>query len=527
MEKELRFNEEAKAKLLSGMEKLALAVGSTLGPKGKCVIIDDYSDGQPHITKDGVTVAKNIFVSDKFENVGVTLLRQAALNTVNTVGDSTTSSTVLAYNMILNAAHSEFKNISNVLKGIEIAKNVVIDTIKEASIDITENEINTVATISSNNDSEIGQLIEDAFKQIGKDGVITVEESSNSQTTIDILQGMQFDRGFVSHWFITDRIKNECVLENPYLLITDQKIELTRDIVNAAEFCAKQHAPLFIIAQDFDDEVIQTMRLNHLQGNLKCCLIKCPSFGEYRKYVLEDLAILTNAKLATYDNGIELKNVDGSMLGRCSKVIVDKNTTTILGGSGNPDSIKDRVESIKNDLKTVLPEDEFMRKFYSERIARLAGGICTIKVGGMSELDMREKKDRVDDAVCATKAALEEGIVPGGGLTYLKAFLKMPTDKNADINCGINIVKIALTSVFDTIVRNAGYNPKEIGKNVFPDKNISWDAENEEYVDFLDKHIINPTKADRLSFENAISILILFLSTNCIIVNKDVFREIN
>ena len=527
MANELKFDIYAKESLLSGMQKIAQAVGSTLGPKGKCVILDNYSNGLPHVTKDGVTVAKNISLENKFENVGATLLKQAALNTVASVGDSTTSSTVLAYKMVENAYMLiQNRNISAIKKGIELAKNHVIDTITESSTPVNENDLEKIATISANNDSEIGKIVADAFGKVGLDGVITVEESPNNKTTVDIINGMQFDRGFESHWFITDRAKGECVLEKPLILITDQKVQLTREILPAAEFCAKNGRAMLIIAQDFDDEVIQNLRLNHVQGNIKCCLVKAPSFGDYRKYVLDDLALLTGAKLATYDNGIELQKVDGSMLGSCGKVVITKDSTTILNGSGELEQIEQRISEIKSLLSTLQSGEETLMKFHKERIARLVGGICSIKVGANSELEMREKKDRMDDAVCATRAALEEGTVPGGGLTFLKSFLTMPTSDDPTVQCGIDIVKNALTSIFDTIVSNAGYNPKEVGRDVYPADNISWNAETEDYEDFLKAGIINPTKADRLAFENAIGVLNMFISTNCIVTEKDVFAEI-
>ena len=530
MAKELKFDDYAKSALIAGMSKLAKAVGSTLGPKGQCVIIDEYSNGLPHVTKDGVTVAKNITLEDKYENVGATLLRQAALTTLNSVGDATTSATVLAYNMI-ERAYYEYKqgiiNMSSLKKGINKAAEMVKQTILDSSTKIDEDDIVKIATISANNDSEIGELIATAFKKIGLDGVITVEESANNQTTIDIINGMQFERGFASHWFITDKVKSECVLENALIFVTDQKIQITREIIPAAEYCVKNNRPLLIIAQDFDDEVIQNMRLNHLQGNIKCCLVKAPSFGDYRKGILEDIAILTGAQIATYDNGIELSKVDGTMLGSAGKVVVTKDNTTILRGNGNPDIVKDRVIELKSALENLQSSEETMQKYYRERIARLVGGICVIKVGGVSELEMRERKDRIDDAVCATRAALEEGIVPGGGLTFLKAFMHMNSPEDPKEKQGFDIVKLSLTSIFNTIVENAGCDYKEIGKNVFPDKNISWNADTEEYVNFLEEGIINPTKADRLAFENAIGVLNLFISTNCIIVEKDIFKQIN
>lgn len=524
---ELKFGKYAKDSLLTGMSKIAEAVGSTLGPKGKCVILDNYSNGLPHVTKDGVTVAKNIFLENKFENVGATLLKQAALNTVRSVGDATTSSTVLAYKMVANAySVLEGHNLSLIKKGINAATNFVIDTIKQSSIPVDTNELEKIATISANNDSEVGKIVAEAFDKVGLDGVITVEESPNNKTTVDIINGMQFDRGFESHWFITDKSKGECVLENPLILITDQKVQLTREILPVAEYCAKNGRAMLIIAQDFDDEVIQNLRLNHIHGNIKCCLVKAPSFGDYRKYVLDDLALLTNAKLATYDNGIELQKVDSSMLGSCGKVVITKDSTTILNGSGDANLIAQRVLDIKSLLSTLQSGEETLQKFHKERIARLVGGICSIKVGASSEIEMREKKDRVDDAVCATRAACEEGIVPGGGLTFLKAFLTMPTSDICDEQLGIDIVKNSLTSVFDKIVDNAGYNSKEIGQNVYPADNISWNADTEKYENFLESGIINPAKADRLAFENAIGVLNMFISTNCIVTEKDVFAEI-
>ena len=528
MAKELKFDSSAKGSLLKGMSILAKAVGSTLGPKGQCVILDDYNNGLPHVTKDGVTVAKNIFLEDKYENVGATLLRQAALNTVRSVGDATTTSTVLAFSMVEQAYakyKSGIKNISDLKRGIKIAEDFVNKTINASSIPINESDISKIATISANGDSEIGELVASAFKKIGLDGIITVEESANNQTTIDIINGMQFERGFVSHWFITDRNKSESVLENCLILVTDQKVQLTREIIPAAEYAAKNNKPLLIIAQDYDDEVIQNMRLNHIQGNIKCCLVKAPSFGDYRKGILEDIAILTGAKLATYDNGIELSKVTGDMLGLCGKVVVTKDTTTLLHGNGTVDIIKARVLELKGLLSKLQDSEETLQKYYKERIARLVGGIGVIKVGATSELEMREKKDRIDDAVCATKAALEEGIVPGGGLTFMKAFLDMPKSELEGEQQGIDIVNLALTSIFDTIVTNAGFDPKEIGKNVFPKDNISWDANSEKYVDFLKSGIINPTKADRLAFENAISVLNMFISTNCVVIEKDIFKQ--
>ena len=528
MAKELLFDESAREKLIAGMCAMAEAVGSTLGPKGQCVIIDEYSNGMPHITKDGVTVAKNITLEDKYQNVGATLLRQAALNTVNAVGDATTTSTVLAYKMVENA-YETYKNciinISDLKKGIELAKESVEATILTSSKEIKKDDVARIASISANGDSEIGNLVAEMYDKVGLDGVITVEESANNQTTTDVTNGMQFERGFASHWFITDREKSECVLENAYVLVTDQKIQLTREIIPAAEYSVKNGHALLVIAQDFDDEVIQNIRLNVLQGRIKCCLVKAPSFGDYRKGLLEDIAIITGAQIATYDNGIEVSKMDGTMLGLCEKVVVTKDFTTLLHGDGNSDEVAKRVAELKHNLSTLQSGEETLQKYYRGRIARLVGGIGVIRVGGNSELEMREKKDRIEDAVCATKAALEEGIVPGGGLTFLKAWYNLPLDLNPAVQQGINIVKNALTSVTEKIVNNAGFDFKSVESGIKPFENISWDANTETYVNFLDAGIINPTKADRLAFENALSVLNMFISTNCIIIEKDIFKQ--
>lgn len=563
MIKEFMFNEDAKSSLLRGMKTLADAVGSTLGPRGKSVIIDDYTgNGKPYITKDGVTVAKNIGVEDKFENIGVILLQQAALSTVNGVGDGTTTSTILAYNMINYANDSDISDFIDFKKGVEKAKEITLDAIKECSIDVTD--IEKVATISANNDANIGKIIADTIKEIGSDGVITVEESNTKDTAVEIIKGMQFEPGYVSHWFATDKTTGECILENPYILVTDQKIELTRDILNVAKFCIAERRPLLIIARDYDDEVIQNMKINHVQGNLKSCLVKTPLFGEYRKDFLEDICILTGAQIATYDNGIELSSVTGDMLGSCSKIIVNKDNTTIVGGNGDKNLIIDRVNQIKDLLDKSNKEDNFLTDQYRKRIAKLSSGIARIKVGGTSELDMKEKKDRIDDAVCATKAAIEEGIVPGGGKVYYLAYNKIMLeldnyiDKNSNYVTGLLTIAHALKSIPLKLIENSGRNiditvlEKIVTKKLnsiwldsnpglnmdlnlacnvannheIQQNNVWLDLIDFKYKDFIESGIVDPAKVVRVAFENALSVLDLFLSTNCLIVEKDIFKQI-
>lgn len=403
----------------------------------------------------------------------------------------------------------EFEKLSK-----EISNNLVKDT-----QEVTDKNIAEIATISANNDSELGKLIADAFTQVTRDGVIVVEESKNTETICDIVSGMQFERGYLAPHFVTDQIKQECVLENPFILITDQKIHLTRDIVPILEEVHNTGRPLLIIAQEYDAEVLENMKLNHLQGILKCCLINCPSFGDYRKEVLEDLAILTNGEVISYDSGQSLSNITIDQLGQCKKVIVNKETTTIIEGQHDCSILKNRVLQIKEELKTVDPDNKFMNEFLRLRLAKLTGGVCKIYVGGQTELEMKERKDRVDDAVCAVKAACEEGIVPGGGINFMNSAANLPD--------GIvpKIIENALFSVFNQLSENAGIDHQISFNNLFTDnaRNIytGIDFQTNKVVNMLDKGIINPAKADRLAWEAACSIANLFLQTACVIVPED------
>ena len=517
--KELQFNENARASMLKGMEVLATAVGSTLGPKGQCVVIDDYIDEKPLITKDGVTVARNIQLKDKFQNLGVQLLREASVRSVEGSGDGTTTTVVLAYDMIKQAD----KLIKNGSNPIELKNKLkpyfeqIIQNLRNQAISVEDEDIKKIATISANNDEEIGKLIADAFQKIGRDGVVTVQESPTIWTYTDVITGMQFDRGMESPFFATDPVKGICELENAYVLITEHKVQLMRDIVPILEIAARRHNPILLIAQDYDDEVIQNLKINVMRGILKVCAVKCPSYGDYRKYILEDLAILTGATFISYESGIELPKVTENMLGRCGKFIVTNESTTIINGQGAKANIDARAEQIREQLKQVSNtlDADFLKDFHAQRLAKLTGGICSIYVGGTTELEMKEKKDRIEDAVCATKAAIEEGYVAGGGTSFIKAIIPLMYE---DLDSDINAIITSVFSVREQIMKNAGYNNEYISD----DPNYGFDANKMEWVNMIGSGIINPVKSDRLALENAISVLNLYLSSSCLIINEEI-----
>ena len=516
MNKELQFDKDARVSMLKGMEILAKAVGSTLGPKGKCVVIDEAIDGKPLVTKDGVTVAKSIQLKNKFENLGVQLLREASVRSLELSGDGTTTATVIAYAMIKQAQKliEEGLDPIQIKNGIKDAAEAALQSLKESAIPVTDDDLEKIATISANNDSEIGKLIADTVKQIGRDGVVTVEESPSVKTYTEIINGMQFERGYESPYFATDPIKGICTLENCYVLLTDHKVQLMRDIVPILEIAARESRPILLIAQDYDDEVIQNLKLNKLRNILQVCAVKCPSYGDYRKDILDDLAILTGATVISYESGIELPKVTEAMLGRCEKVTVTKETTTLIKGAGSQELIDKRVKQIRNQLKTLSDslDRDFLKEFYAQRIAKLTGGVARIYVGGTTELEMREKKDRIDDAVCATKAAIEEGYVPGGGVSFVNI-----ADCCDNINSEYNsILLIGLYAVLTQIVESCG----ESIDNMWP--GLGFDANKEEWVDMIKSGIINPVKSDRLALENALSVLNLYLSTSCLVVNEEV-----
>lgn len=519
MNNEVKFGSKAREALRSGMNVLADAVGSTLGPRGQCVIIGEFANGQPHVTKDGVTVAKNINLSDNGAQAGIQLLREAALQMVNEVGDATTSTTVMAKAFIDEAE----KGIKAGLHPCEIKEQVeeiapkVFDYISKVSKPVGENDIEFVATVSANNDKELGKLAADTFKKVGKDGVIIVQESSNNDTYVETINGMQFDRGFESPHFITSDTKNECVLDNPYILITEQKILYMRDLVPILEELLQTGRSLLIIAEHFDPEVIENLKMNKLTGVLKVCAVKAPSYGVYRKDMLEDLAALTGATVLTYDCGLYVHNMNLSMLGTCKKVIVTKDTTTIIEGVSDEERVKNRIELIKDSLKS--EDSPFTTEINKLRLARLCSGVSRIYVGGKNELEMKERKDRVDDAVCAVKAASEEGIVAGGGVTYLGIFNAL-YDEIKDKNKGFEIVTAGLLSIFAKILGNAGKNFKDYIDEVNPNEGIGIDVRTMETVNMYERGILDPTKGCRLTIENALSVLYLYLNTNCVIVKE-------
>jgi len=516
--KELLFDQEARTSMIKGMEVLATAVGSTLGPKGQCVVIDDYIDEKPLITKDGVTVAKNIQLKNKFENLGVQLLKEASIRTVETAGDATTTTVVLAYNMIKEAD----KLIKDGINPIQLKNELkphfdtIIENLKKQAIPIEEGDIEKIATISSNNDPEIGKLIAEAFQKIGRDGVITVEESLTIKTYTDVITGMQFDRGYESPFFATDPIKGNCVLENCLVLLTDRKIQIMRDIVPVLEIAVNSHKPILLIAQDYDDEVIQNLKINRLQNRVSVCAVKAPSYGTYRSDILQDLAILTGGKVITYDSGIELPKVTSAMLGKCGRVVVTKENTTIVDGKGEKSLINARVQQIKNLEEQISDEldRDFLKDFYAQRRAKLSGGIAAIYVGGATELEMKEKKDRIEDAVCATKAAIEEGYVSGGGVSFIDAIAPL-MDEN--LSKEINQIIVSLLSVQEQIIKNAGGTLKDCVSA----PGIGFDANQMKWVNMIEAGIINPAKSDRLALENAISVFNLYLSSSCLITNEE------
>lgn len=522
MNKELQFGDIARKSILEGMEILAKAVGSTLGPKGQCIVIDNFRDGKPLVTKDGVTVARSIELKNKFQNLGVQLLKEASLMSLSKAGDGTTTSVVLAYRMILYAAKLIADGVNPIVIKTEIEDvcNDVMAALKEQAIPIKDEDIAKVATISANNDIEIGNLIAEAFEKIGRDGVITVEESSSFKTYVDVINGMQFENGYVSPHFATDLVKGTCVLENPLVLITDRKIQLMKEIVPLLEIANKGNRSILIIAQDYDDEVIQNLKINKTRGILQVCAVKAPSYGDYRKQVLEDIAILTGAQVITYESGIELSKAPATVLGNSKKVIVTRDDTTIIDGNGKQEVITARVEQIRaleNNIPDSLDQD-FLKDFYAIRKARLTGGVAVIHVGGTTELEMKERKDRIDDAVCATKAAIEEGIVPGGGVSFINAHDAVAPLEPTTIE---SVVLDSLFAVQDTIISNCGIDPVTARENNHSSF-IGFDANEMDWVDLLERGVINPVKSDRAALENAFSVLNLYLSANCLVVDEEI-----
>lgn len=519
--KRLVYGDEARARLKAGVDKLANAVKVTLGPRGREVILEKKW-GSPVVTKDGVSVAKEIELSDPYENMGAQLVKEVASKTADVAGDGTTTATVLAqaiYEEGLKAIASG-ANPVYVKRGIDEAVKIVIEELKKISKPVSgRKEIEQVATISANNDPEIGKIIADAMEKVGKDGVITVEESKGADTTLDVTEGMQFDRGYLSPYFVTNAEKMEAVLENPYILIYEKKINNIRELLPVLEKVVQTNKPLLIIAEDVEGEALATLVVNHIKGVLKVCAVKAPGFGERRKAMLQDIAILTGGTAVTEDLGIKLESVDLDMLGKADKIVVDKDNTTIIGGKGSQEDIKARIEQIKKQIETTT--SEYDKEKLQERLAKLAGGVAIIKVGAATEAELKEKKDRVDDAVHATKAAVEEGIVPGGGVALYRASRALCNinEENSDKAWGIKIVKNACKMPIKQIAYNAGFEGSVIIEKIkdADNPNYGFNAATGEYVDMVESGIIDPTKVVRTALQNAASVAGTMLTAECLV----------
>ena len=520
--KEVKFNIEAREQLKRGVDALANAVKITLGPKGRNVIIEKKY-GSPAITKDGVTVAREIELENAQENLGAQLLKEVASKTNDIAGDGTTTATVLAQAIIT----AGLKNVTaganpmDLKRGIDKAVIAVIENIKKQSKTVGDNydKIEQVATISANNDSTIGKLIALAMEKVKKEGVITVEEAKGIETTVEIVEGMQFDRGYISPYFVTNGDKMEVEYENPLILIYDKKISSMKDLLPILEKAVQTGQPLLIIAEDIESEALATLVVNRLRGGLRVVAVKAPGFGDRRKAMLEDLAILTGGVLISEEQGFKLENADLSYLGKCEKIIVDKDNTTIINGKGEKDGIKARVGQIKAQIETTT--SDYDKEKLQERLAKLAGGVAVLYIGAASEVEMKEKKDRVDDALHATRAAVEEGIVPGGGVAYIRAIQSIADLKvdNQDEETGVNIIRRALEEPLRQIVANSGLEGSIVVQKVKEGKDdYGFNARSEVYENLLEAGVIDPTKVTRVALENAASIAGMLLTTECLIV---------
>ncbi len=524
MAKQLLFNEEARKKLLSGVEQISRAVKVTLGPKGRNVLIDKKF-GAPTVTKDGVSVAKEIELEDAYENMGAQLLKEVATKTNDVAGDGTTTATVLAYSMVREGLKAVAAGMTPIelKRGMDKAVAIAVEEIRKNSKEIKgSDEVAHVASVSANNDEEIGKILADAIEKVGKDGVITVEEAKTMDTTTDFVEGMQFDRGYISSYFVTDRDRMETVFENPYILIHDKKISNMKDMLPLLEKIAQSGRPLLIIAEDVDGEALATLVVNSLRGTLKTCAVKAPGFGDRRKAMLEDIAILTGGEVISEELGLKLENTDISQLGEAKSIKIDKDNTTIIDGSGKSKDIKDRVAQIKAQIDET--SSDYDKEKLKERLAKLAGGVAVINIGAVTEVEMKEKKHRVEDALSATRAALEEGIVPGGGVATIqaasaldKADLENLTD---DEKIGFKIVRRALEEPIRQIAENAGVDGAVIAERAKTEKKgIGFDAAKMEWVDMVKVGIIDPAKVTRSALQNAASVAGLLLTTECAITD--------
>ncbi len=524
MAKEIKFNTDAREALKRGVDQLANAVKVTLGPKGRNVVIEKKF-GAPQITKDGVTVAKEVELEDKFENTGAQLVKSVASKTGDDAGDGTTTATILTQAIVTEG----LKNVTaganpmDLKRGIDKAVNAVVEYIKANAELVGDNydKIEQVATVSANNDPEIGKLLADAMRKVSKDGVITIEESKSRDTSIGVVEGMQFDRGYLSGYFVTDAEKLECVMENPYILIYDKKISNLKELLPILQPAAESGRGLLIIAEDVDSEALTTLVVNRLRGGLKICAVKAPGFGDRRKAMLEDIAVLTGGLVISEEKGLKLDQATLDMCGTCDKVTISKDNTIIAGGAGSKDAIADRVIAIKKEIENTT--SSYDKEKLQERLAKLAGGVAVLYVGANSEVEMKEKKDRVDDALCATRAAIEEGVVAGGGTTYIRALSSLIDMKgdNADEQTGINIVKRAIEEPLRQIVINAGGEGAVVVQKVREGEgDFGYNARTDIYEDLRKAGIIDPAKVSRVALENAASVAGLFLTTECLICDK-------
>lgn len=522
MAKQLMFQDEGRRKLLSGVEQLARAVKVTLGPKGRNVVLDKKF-GSPTITKDGVTVAKEVELEDPFENMGAAMVKEVAEKTSDIAGDGTTTATVLA-----EAIYREgLKNVtagSNPMalkRGIEKAVEKVVEELQKLSKPIKDKkEIAQVATIAANGDTVIGELIADAMEKVGKDGVITVEEAKSTATTLEVVEGMQFDQGYLSPYFVTDAERMEVVLDDPFILIHEKKISSLKDLLPLLEKVARAGKPLVIIAEEVDGEALATLVVNKIRGTLSICAVKAPGYGDRRKAMLEDIAILTGGKAITEDLGIKLENVDMDDLGKAKRVRIDKENTTIVEGSGKDAAIKARVAQIRKQIET--SDSDYDKEKLQERLAKLSGGVAVINVGAATETEMKEKKARVEDALHATRAATQEGIVPGGGVALLRTLPVLEKMKlEGDEKIGVDIVKRSIEEPLRQIAQNAGLEGSVVVQRIKSEKtNIGYDVSQDSYCDMLEAGVIDPTKVTRSALQNASSIASLLLTTEAIITDK-------
>ena len=524
MAKDIKYNMDARDLLKKGVDQLANAVKVTLGPKGRNVVIEKKF-GAPQITKDGVTVAKEVELENKFENTGAQLVKSVASKTGDDAGDGTTTATILTQAIVTEG----LKNVTaganpmDLKRGIDKAVAAVVEFIKAHAEQVDDNydKIEQVATVSANNDAEIGKLLADAMRKVSKDGVITIEESKSRDTNIGVVEGMQFDRGYLSGYFMTDADKMECVMDNPYILLYDKKISNLKEFLPILQPAAESGRPLLVIAEDVDSEALTTLVVNRLRGGLKICAVKAPGFGDRRKAMLEDIAVLTGGVVISEEKGLKLEQATLDMLGSADKVTVTKDNTTIVNGHGEKANIQDRVAQIKNEIENT--KSSYDKEKLQERLAKLAGGVAVLYVGANSEVEMKEKKDRVDDALCATRAAIEEGIVAGGGTTYIRALeaLKDLKGDNADETTGIRIVERAIEEPLRQIVANAGGEGSVVVNKVREGEgDFGYNARKDVYEDMRQAGIVDPAKVERVALENAASIAGLFLTTECVLVDK-------